>query len=157
MRENFISWQDYFMGIAKLSAMRSKDPVTQVGACIVDSNNKIVSMGYNGMPYGINDEDAYWDKEGVWEETKYPYVCHAELNAILNSPRSVKDCRIFVTHHPCNECAKAIVQSGIREVIYADAKEGKESHIAKVIFNSAGVVVTKYMTSLDSLEIRLKN
>ncbi len=153
MRSDYISWQDYFMGIAKLSAMRSKDPVTQVGACIVDKNNKIVSMGYNGMPYGIDDENANWGKEGDWAETKYPYVCHAELNAILNSPRPVKDCCIFVTHHPCNECAKAIVQSGITEVVYGDAKEGEQSHIAKIIFENAGVKRTQYKTDLDKLVI----
>ncbi len=143
------------MGIAKLSAMRSKDPVTQVGACIVDKNNKIVSMGYNGMPYGIDDANAHWEKEGDWEDTKYPYVCHAELNAILNSPRTVADCRIFVTHHPCNECAKAIVQSGITEVIFGDEKAGKKSDVARVIFESAGVKLTQYKTDLDKLEIKL--
>ncbi len=153
MRTDYIQWQDYFMGIAKLSAMRSKDPVTQVGACIVDRNNKIVSMGYNGMPYGMSDVNAPWEKEGDWAKTKYPYVCHAELNAILNSPRSVHDCRIFVTHHPCNECAKAIVQSGITEVIFADEKAGEKSDVARIIFDSAGVTVTKYTTELNKLEI----
>ncbi len=133
MRQDYLSWNDYFMGIAKLSAMRSKDPSTQVGACIVDRSNKIVSMGYNGMPYGIEDKEAKWDREGKWEETKYPYVCHAELNAILNSPRSVKDCRIFVTHHPCNECSKAIVQSGITEVIKA---EGEVENSASIVLDS---------------------
>ncbi len=153
MRRNYISWQDYFMGIAKLSAMRSKDPSTQVGACIVDENNKIVSMGYNGMPYGTDDATAKWGKEGEWEDTKYPYVCHAELNAILNSPRSVANCRIYVTHHPCNECAKAIVQSGIAEVIYEDGKPGKASEVALTIFKNAGVTVTKYQTDLDKIVI----
>ncbi len=153
MRRDYISWQDYFMGIAKLSAMRSKDPVTQVGACIVDEKNKIVSMGYNGMPYGTDDATAKWGKQGEWEDTKYPYVCHAELNAILNSPRSVANCRIYVTHHPCNECAKAIVQSGIAEVIFEDGKPGKTSEVAGIIFKNAGVVVTKYQTDLDKIEI----
>ncbi len=153
MRTDYISWQDYFMGIAKLSAMRSKDPSTQVGACIVDQNNKIVSVGYNGMPYGIDDATANWGKLGEWQDTKYPYVCHAELNAILNSPRSVVGCRIFVTHHPCNECAKAIVQSGIKEVIYEDSKPGKTSDVAGIIFEYAGVSVTKYQTQLDKIVI----
>ncbi len=153
MRKDYISWQDYFMGIAKLSAMRSKDPSTQVGACIVDQNNKIVSVGYNGMPYGIDDATAKWGKLGEWQDTKYPYVCHAELNAILNSPRSVVGCRIFVTHHPCNECAKAIVQSGIKEVIYEDSKPGKTSDVARIIFEYAGVSVTKYQTQLNNIVI----
>ncbi len=153
MRKDYINWQDYFMGIAKLSAMRSKDPSTQVGACIVDENNKIVSMGYNGMPYGTDDSTAKWGKSGDWEDTKYPYVCHAELNAILNSPRSVANCRIFVTHHPCNECAKAIVQSGIKEVIYQDARLGKISDVARIIFDNAGVVVTAYQTQLKQIVI----
>ncbi len=151
MRKDYISWQDYFMGIAKLSAMRSKDPSTQVGACIVDENNKIVSVGYNGMPYGTDDSTAKWGKQGEWEDTKYPYVCHAELNAILNSPRSVANCRIFVTHHPCNECAKAIVQSGIKEVIYQDARLGKISDVAKIIFDNAGVALTPYQTQLNQI------
>ncbi len=153
MREDYLSWNDYFMGIAKLSAMRSKDPSTQVGACIVDRNNKIVSMGYNGMPYGTDDKTANWGRVGDWKDTKYPYVCHAELNAILNSPRSVRDCRIFVTHHPCNECAKAIVQSGITEVIYYDSKIGKESEVAKIILENAKVKLVKYTTELDSVRI----
>ncbi len=153
MRSDYISWPDYFMGIAKLSAMRSKDPVTQVGACIVDQNNKIVSVGYNGMPYGTDDATAKWGKQGDWQDTKYPYVCHAELNAILNSPRSVVGCCIYVTHHPCNECAKAIVQSGIRQVIYQDDKPGPTSDVARIIFANAGVVITAYQTQIDKIVI----
>ncbi|PID82273.1 MAG: cytidine deaminase [Clostridiales bacterium] len=155
MRKDYISWEDYFMAIASLSAMRSKDPVTQVGACIVDRDHKIVSVGYNGMPYGTEDISANWSKDGKWEDTKYPYVCHAELNAILNSPRSVKGCIIYVTHHPCNECAKAIVQSGISEVIFNNDKEGKESDVAKIILDNANIKVKKHRADFKNIGIRL--
>ncbi len=156
MRKDYINWKDYFMAVAKLSALRSKDPTTQVGACIVDRDNKIVSVGYNGMPYGTEDMSAHWSKEGKWEETKYPYVCHAELNAILNSPRSVKGCIIYITHHPCNECAKAIVQSGISEVVFNEYKEGRESDVAKVILNNANVTIRKHETDLKEIIVQIK-
>ena len=122
-REDYISWDEYFMGIAMLSAMRSKDNNSQVGACIVSPENKILSLGYNGMPIGCNDDDMPWEREGEDLETKYMYVCHSELNAILNSPNhDLKGARMYVTLFPCNECAKAIIQSGIREIIYYDNK-----------------------------------
>ena len=117
-----ISWQEYFMGLAHLSALRSKDPNTQVGACIVDSEKKVVSIGYNGMPTGCDDAKMPWGREGDYLNTKYAYVVHAELNAILNSDRSLKDCTIYVSLFPCNECAKAIIQSGIKTVIYESDK-----------------------------------
>ena len=118
-RENYLTWDEYFMGLAILSAERSKDPGTQVGACIVDSNNKIISVGYNGAPIGFDDDkDMKWDREGEFLDTKYPYVCHSELNAILNSKAPVRDCKIYVTLFPCNECTKAIIQSGINEIVY---------------------------------------
>ena len=117
-RENVLSWESYFMGIAHLSALRSKDPNTQVGAVIVDENKKVVSIGYNGFPMGCDDDEYPWENEGDTLKTKYPYVVHAELNAILNSPRSVKGCTIYVSLFPCHECAKAIIQSGIRKVYY---------------------------------------
>lgn len=111
-RKDYISWDEYFMGIAILSAMRSKDDSSQVGACIVSPENKILSLGYNGMPIGCNDDDMPWDREGDELETKYMYVCHAELNAILNSAHSdLRGSRVYVTLFPCNECAKAIIQS----------------------------------------------
>ena len=114
-RKDYISWDEYFMGIAILSAMRSKDDSSQVGACIVSPENKILSLGYNGMPIGCNDDDMPWDREGDELETKYMYVCHAELNAILNSAHSdLRGSRVYVTLFPCNECTKAIIQSGIR-------------------------------------------
>ena len=114
-RQDYISWDEYFMGIALLSAMRSKDNNSQVGACIVSPENKILSLGYNGMPIGCNDDDMPWEREGEDLDTKYMYVCHSELNAILNSPNhDLRGARMYVTLFPCNECAKAIIQSGIK-------------------------------------------
>ncbi len=118
-RTDYISWDEYFMGIALLSAMRSKDSNSQVGACIVSPENKILSLGYNGMPTGCSDDEMPWEREGPPLETKYMYVCHAELNAILNSAHSdLRGARVYVTLFPCNECAKSIIQSGIKEIVY---------------------------------------
>ena len=122
-REDHISWDEYFMGVAMLSAMRSKDPNTQVGACIVNREHRIVGVGYNGFPTGCSDDDLPWDREGDWIETKYPYVCHAELNAILNSiGGDLRGCTLYVALFPCNECAKAIIQAGIRKIVYLSDK-----------------------------------
>ncbi len=136
-----ITWDEYFMGLAHLSALRSKDPNTQVGACIVDAENKVVSIGYNGMPRGCDDREFPWAREGGFLDTKYAFVVHAELNAILNSPRPVKDCTLYVSLFPCNECAKAIIQSGIRRIIYeSDKYDGTEGNIAsKKMLLEAGV------------------
>ncbi len=136
-----ISWEEYFMGLAHLSALRSKDPNTQVGACIVDQDNKVVSIGYNGMPRGCNDADFPWEREGGFLDTKYAFVVHAELNAILNSPRPVSGCTLYVSLFPCNECAKAIIQSGIKKIIYeSDKYDGTEGNIAsKKMLQEAGV------------------
>ncbi len=146
-----ISWDEYFMGLAHLSALRSKDPNTQVGACIVDQDKKVVSIGYNGMPRGCADEDFPWEREGGFLDTKYAFVVHAELNAILNSPRPVKDCTLYVSLFPCNECAKAIIQSGIRKVIYeSDKYDGTEGNIAsKKMLKEAGVELVKIPYSID--------
>ncbi len=140
-RANAISWETYFMGIAHLSALRSKDPNTQVGAVIVDPEHKVVSIGYNGFPKGCSDDEYPWENEGSSLETKYVYVVHAELNAILNSPRSVKGCSIYVSLFPCHECAKAIIQSGIQEIVYeSDKYAASESVLAsKRMLESAGV------------------
>lgn len=140
-RENYISWDEYFMGIAMLSGKRSKDPNTQVGACIV-KKNKIIGIGYNGMPIGCSDDNIPWDKEGDFLETKYPYIVHAELNAILNSIKSdLHGSKIYVGLFPCNECAKAIIQSGISEVIFLSDKYRETDIIkaSKYMFNQAGV------------------
>ena len=140
-RANAISWETYFMGIAHLSALRSKDPNTQVGAVIVDQEHKVVSIGYNGFPKGCSDDKYPWENEGSSLETKYVYVVHAELNAILNSPRTVKGCSIYVSLFPCHECAKAIIQSGIQEIVYeSDKYASSESVLAsKRMLESAGV------------------
>ncbi len=146
-REDYINWDSYFMGIAILSGQRSKDPSTQVGACIVGKNNKILSVGYNGAPRGYEDEDMPWAREGDFKNTKYAYVCHAELNAILNNPGiSFEDAKIYVDLFPCNECAKAIIQSGIKEVIYySDKYQGTDANIvSKKLFDTCNVKYTKY-------------
>ena len=122
-KPDYLKWDEYFMGIALLSANRSKDPNTSVGACIVSQNNKILSVGYNGMPIGCSDDEFPWEREGKPLDTKYLYVCHAELNAILNyTGTAIRDSRIYTTLFPCNECTKAIIQSGISEVIYLSDK-----------------------------------
>lgn len=141
-REDYISWDEYFMGIAILSARRSKDPNTQVGACIVNNHNKIMSVGYNGLPRGCCDDEFPWERTGDEFDTKYPYVCHAELNAILNSGgASLEGCKVYVALFPCNECAKAIIQSGIKEVVYLSDKYADSVSVraSKRMFESAGV------------------
>jgi dCMP deaminase len=132
MSHKIITWDEYFMGVAKLSSFRSKDPNTQVGACIVNPENKIVGVGYNGLPWGCEDTEFPWSvREGNLYDTKYPYVVHAELNAILNSTQKLNDCRIYVSLLPCHECAKAIIQSGIKEIVYEDDKyDGTSSNRA---------------------------
>jgi dCMP deaminase len=147
-REDYISWDEYFMGVSLLSSMRSKDPSTQVGACIVSDENKILSVGYNGFPRGCSDDEFPWERSAdKMNNTKYPFVCHAELNAILNAGgQSLAGARIFVALFPCNECAKAIIQSGIKEVIYiSDKYANTEATIAsKKMLNSAGVKLTQF-------------
>ena len=145
-RKDYISWDEYFMGVALLSSKRSKDPSTQVGACVASKENKVVTMGYNGMPVGLSDDQMPWGREGKDDlDNKYLYVCHAEFNAILNSNAPVKDCRIYVTLFPCNECAKAIIQSGIKEVIYlSDKYATSENNIAsRRLLDEFGVVYKK--------------
>ena len=152
-RGNVLSWDDYFMGLAHLSALRSKDPSTQVGACIVSPEKKVVGIGYNGFPIGCDDDDFPWEREGDFLETKYPFVVHAELNAILNSTQKLTGCTIYVSLFPCNECAKAIIQSGIRCVVYeSDKYNGTDENIAsKMMFRDAGVELVQltYETSVD--------
>ena len=140
-REDYISWDEYFMGVALLSAYRSKDPNTQVGACIVSPDKKIVGTGYNGFPMGCSDDEYPWEREGGTLDTKYTYVCHAELNAILNSTRSLKGCTIYVGLFPCNECAKAIIQSGISRIVYKEDKYAGTDGVkaSKRMLESAGV------------------
>ena len=152
-----ISWEDYFMGLAHLSALRSKDPNTQVGACIIDEEKKVVSIGYNGMPRGCDDHEFPWEREGGFLDTKYAFVVHAELNAILNSPRSVKDCTLYVSLFPCNECAKAIIQSGIRKIVYeSDKYAGTDGNIAsRKMLEEAGVELVQMDHEVSvNIEIR---
>lgn len=123
-REGYISWDEYFMGVAKLSALRSKDPRTQVGACIVSPKMRIIGIGYNGFPHGISDDLFPWGREDEnYLETKYPYVVHAEVNAILNSTKELDNATLFVTLFPCNECMKVIIQSGIKEIVYLGTQD----------------------------------
>ena len=142
-RKDYISWDEYFMGIALLAAKRSKDPNTQVGACIVNSSNKIMSIGYNGLPAGCDDDVFPWEREGENSyDAKHPYVCHAELNAILNNRGAdLEGCSIYVALFPCCECAKAIIQSGIKKVLYISDKYGKSDSVraSKRMFDAAGV------------------
>lgn len=157
-RSNYISWDEYFMGIALLSGERSKDPNSQVGACIVSPDNKILSIGYNGFPICCSDDEIPWDREGDFVDTKYPYVCHSELNAILNYTGStLKQSRIYVTLFPCNECAKAIIQSGIKEVIYMSDKykDTDSVKVSKKMLDMAGVKYTQYKSKGVKLELDL--
>jgi len=158
-RIDYLTWDEFFMGVAKLSAMRSKDPSTQVGACIVGNDNRILSIGYNGTPNGIDDKEFPWDREGNPLETKYLYVCHAEMNAILNyrgSRKELENAKIYVDLFPCNECAKLIIQSGIKEVIYlCDKYANTEGVIAsKKMLDAVGV--TYRQLSFDERDITIK-
>ncbi len=152
-RENYLDWDSYFMGIAKFSAMRSKDPSTQVGACIVSQDNRILSIGYNGAPNGFEDKSFPWGKEGEALETKYLYVCHAETNAIHNfcgSKNELKGSRIYVDLFPCNECSKSIIQAGIKEVVYlSDKYADTDSVIAsKRLFDTCGITYRKFSNDI---------
>ncbi|MGL4688433.1 MAG: deoxycytidylate deaminase [Fusobacteriaceae bacterium] len=153
--EDYISWDEYFMGIAILSGKRSKDPNTQVGACIVNEEKKIVGVGYNGFPQGCSDDIFPWEREGEFLETKYPFVCHAELNAILNSVKSTKGSSIYVGLFPCHECAKAIIQCGIKEIIYlSDKYNGTNSDLAsKKMLDSAGVTYRQLENKIKKIEL----
>jgi dCMP deaminase len=158
-REGYISWDEYFMGVALLSARRSKDPNTQVGACIVNEKNKIVGAGYNGLPMGCDDNDFPWEKQGDFLQTKYPYICHAELNAILNNiGMDLHGCKIYTALFPCNECAKAIIQSGITEVVYlSDKYAGTDTAKAsRLMLDKAGVTCRRVKATINDLVLSFK-
>lgn len=158
-KEFYISWDQYFMGVALLAAMRSKDPNTQVGACIVDKDNRILSTGYNGFPTGCSDDVFPWERSGDFLETKYPFVVHAELNAILNARgKNLTDSRIYVALFPCHECAKAIIQSGISEIIYlSDKYATTDSTLAsKRMLQAAGVAMRQVTFDRDTLTLNFK-
>ena len=155
-RTDYISWDEYFMGVAMLAARRSKDPNTQVGCCIVSQDNIIISTGYNGMPKGCSDDVFPWDRTG--EETKYPYVVHAELNAILNyNGGPLAEARIYTTLFPCNECTKSIIQKGIKEVVYMCDKYADTDSVkaSKRMMDAAGVTYRMYIPSDKKIELDL--
>ena len=151
---NYISWDTYFMGVALLSSYRSKDPSTKVGACIVNEQKRIIGIGYNGFPYGCNDDEFPWEREGDYLDCKYPYVVHAEPNAILNSTTSLQGATLYVTLFPCNECAKLIIQSGIKEIVYmGDKYDGTPSDVAsKKMLKAAGIKTRK----MEKIELSIK-
>ena len=161
-RKEYLNWDEYFMGIAKLTAGRSKDPNTQVGACIVSSDNRVLSAGYNGAPNGFNDDNFPWGRDGNPLETKYMYVCHAEANAIDNYrgyKKEFENARIYVDLFPCNECAKKIIQSGIKEVVYLSDKyaDSDSTKASKLLFDTCGVKYRKLdETHQRDLKISLK-
>ena len=155
--ESLINWDEYFMGIALLSSKRSKDPNTKVGACIVDDDHKVVSIGYNGMPKGLDESQLSWNKnDGL--DSKYWYVCHAEFNAILNTRNgsSLKGCTLYVTLFPCNECAKAIVQTGIKKIVYLDDKyhDTLFTQASRKMLQLAGVELEEYKGRFKEIEYR---
>ena len=158
-RENYISWNDFFMGVALLAAQRSKDPSTQVGACIVNSDNRIVSVGYNGFPNGCSDESLPWDASGGFLDSKYAYVVHAELNAILNSnTKEFNGCTMFVTLFPCNECAKAVIQAGIENIVYLNDKYHDRDFTiaARTMLSQAGVKCYPFKPTCKEIMIKLE-
>jgi dCMP deaminase len=150
-RENYIGWDECFMRMAHLIAERSKDPSTQAGAVIVNDKNIVVGMGYNGWPRGIETNDLPWDKEGGFEDNKYAYVCHAEENAIYNANNSTDNCKLYCTLFPCNECAKTIIQNGIKEIIYESDKYANTPSVraSKKMFNLAGVSYRQFIRELE--------
>lgn len=156
-RTNYLSWDEYFMSIALLSAQRSKDPSTQVGACVANEQNKIVGVGYNGFPRGCSDDDLPWQRQGKFLDTKYPYVCHAELNAVLNAiSTDLRNCRIYVGLFPCNECTKVIMQAGIIEIIYLSDKYGDSDQVRaskRMLQQSSLISYRRLETSLNELTV----
>ena len=158
-RTDYISWEEYFMAIAQLSALRSKDPSTQVGACIVNARKRIIGIGYNGFPIGCSDDELPWDREGDFLDTKYPYVCHAEMNAITNASNKpdLDGASLYVSLFPCNECAKLIVQVGIKEVVFLSDKYDDDPVFvaARKMFDMAGVRCRQLKPDHKSLSLTL--
>ena len=156
-RTDYLRWDEYFMAVALLSAQRSKDPSTQVGACVANDQNKIVGVGYNGFPWGCSDDDLPWSREGDYLDTKYPYVCHAELNAVLNSiSTDLRGCRIYVGLFPCNECTKVIIQAGISEIIYLSDKyvDSPSVRASKVMLDkSPNITYRQLKTELKTINL----
>ena len=159
-REDYISWDEYFMGVALLASQRSKDPNTQVGACIVDEQNRILSTGYNGFPQGCSDDEFPWNRDESLGETKYQFVVHAELNAILNARgKTLSDSKVYVGLFPCNECAKAIIQAGIKEVIYLSDKyhNTPSTEASRRMLCAAGVKLTQLKPTKASIVLKFND
>jgi len=155
-RCDYLTWDEYFMAVALLSGLRSKDPNTQVGACVANAQNKIVGVGYNGFPLGCSDDELPWSREGQYLDTKYPYVCHAELNAVLNSIScDLRGCRIYVALFPCNECTKVIIQSGIKEIIYLSDKYKKTDPVkaSKIMLDKSNTSYRQFIPDRDSINL----
>ena len=158
-RRDYISWDEYFMGVALLASQRSKDPSTQVGACIVDEDKRILSTGYNGFPKGCSDDEFPWNRDESAGETKYQYVVHAELNAILNaSGKKLAGATLYVGLFPCNECAKAIIQAGIKEVIYlSDKYHGTPPmEASRKMLEAAGIKLEQIKPTKASIVLNFK-
>ena len=153
-RDNYISWDECFMRMSHVTAERSKDPNTQVGAVIANEDNIVVGLGYNGFPRGINDDELSWGREGDFLDTKYPYVVHAEANAIYNSNASTKNCKLYVKLFPCNECAKAIIQNGIKEIIYESDKYADTdiTRASKIMLDRADIKYRQYISDYSNKE-----
>ncbi len=157
-RTDYISWDEYFMGVALLAAERSKDPNTRVGACIIDGQNRILSTGYNGFPQGCSDDEFPWGRDAAEGETKYPFVVHAELNAILNARgKSLADAKLYVSLFPCNECAKAIIQSGVSHVVYLSDKyaDTPTTQASKRMLKAAGIRTEQFHPTHAELVLKL--
>lgn len=157
-RKDYLSWDEYFMAVALLSAQRSKDPNTQVGACVANNDHKIIGVGYNGFPWGCSDDVLPWAREGSYLDTKYPYVCHAELNAVLNSSvQNLKDCRIYVVLFPCNECTKVIIQSGLQEIIYLSDKYAESDSVkaSKRMLDQSNTGYRQFQSSGKEIKLEL--
>ena len=157
-KQDYLKWDEYFMGVALLSAERSKDPNTCVGACIVNDDNRILSMGYNGMPQGCSDDEYPWERDGEFLDTKYPYVCHAELNAILNyTGVNMKGAKLYTSLFPCNECTKALIQVGIKEVIYLSDKYATTGSTlaSKRMMKNAGITYRLYEPANKTITLSL--
>ncbi len=160
-RTDYISWDDYFMAVAQLSAHRSKDPGTQVGACIVNKNKRIIGIGYNGFPAGCSDDELPWARDGAYLDTKYPYVCHAEMNAITNAANKpdLDGATLYVSLYPCNECAKLIIQVGIKEVVYLSDKYAHDDKFvaARKVFQMAGISTRQLRPIQTTITLKLED
>lgn len=155
-RLDYLTWDQYFMCVAKVCALRSKDPNTQVGACIINSDTQIIATGYNGLPRSLSDDEYPWNREGKFLQTKYAYVVHAEINAILSATTNLKNSVLYVSLFPCHECVKAIIQVGIKEIIYFQDVSNTESDlVAKRMLNDAKIKWRKLNVENINISITL--